>query len=146
MFVMDTGLRTGGAHVVVMDVATMGMAIVPIVEFLDWGWRVRGALGGMIATAAIEGHATALVVPPTVAIASVKYILPTTIVGGTSAAAWLSLLALVLLLATLAALCLMPLVSLLWVLKHACRRLVANCIAEHLELPLHGIDGGIVVT
>jgi hypothetical protein len=40
MLVIDTGLRTGGVCVVVMDVATMGMARVPIVEFLDWVQRV----------------------------------------------------------------------------------------------------------
>jgi hypothetical protein len=40
MLVIDTGLRTGGTCVVVMDVAAMGMAIVAIVEFLDWGRRV----------------------------------------------------------------------------------------------------------
>ena len=38
--VIDTGLRTGGACVVVMDVAAMGMAIVPIVEFLEWAQSV----------------------------------------------------------------------------------------------------------
>jgi hypothetical protein len=36
MLVIETRLRAGDACVVVMDVATMGMAIVPIVEFLDW--------------------------------------------------------------------------------------------------------------
>ncbi len=40
MMVIDTGLHKGGACVVVMDVTAMGMAIVPIVEFLDWGQRV----------------------------------------------------------------------------------------------------------
>ena len=40
MSVIDTGLHTGGACVVVMDVAAMGMVIVLIVEFLDWAWRV----------------------------------------------------------------------------------------------------------
>jgi hypothetical protein len=40
MLVIDTGLRTGGACVVIMDVTAMGMAIVLIVEFLDWVWRV----------------------------------------------------------------------------------------------------------
>jgi hypothetical protein len=40
MLVIDTGLCTGGACVVVMDVAAMGMTIVPIVEFVDWVWRV----------------------------------------------------------------------------------------------------------
>jgi hypothetical protein len=40
MLVIDTGFRTGGACVDVMDIAAMGMAIVPIVEFLDWGRRV----------------------------------------------------------------------------------------------------------
>ncbi len=37
---IDTGLRTGGACVVVIDVAAMGMAIGPIVEYLVWGRRV----------------------------------------------------------------------------------------------------------
>jgi hypothetical protein len=40
MLVIDTGLRKGGTCVIVMDVASMDMAIVPIVEFLDWGRRV----------------------------------------------------------------------------------------------------------
>ncbi len=40
MLVIDTGLCTGGACVVDMDVTAMSMAVVPIVEFLDWGWRV----------------------------------------------------------------------------------------------------------
>ncbi len=40
MLVIDTGLHTGGACVVVMDVAAMDMAIVLIVEFLDLAWRV----------------------------------------------------------------------------------------------------------
>jgi hypothetical protein len=40
MLVIDTGLCTGGACVVDIDVAAMGMAIVPIVEFLEWGRRV----------------------------------------------------------------------------------------------------------
>ncbi len=96
-------------------------------------------------TATIEGHATALVIPATVAIASVEYIFLDAIVGATTAAAGLSLLALFLMLATLAAMCLMFLVVLLWVLKHACRGLVANSIAEHLNLPLDRIDGGIAV-
>jgi hypothetical protein len=39
MLVIDIGLHTGGPCVAVMDVAAMGMAIVPIVEFLDWEWR-----------------------------------------------------------------------------------------------------------
>ncbi len=38
--VIDTGFRTGGACVDVVDIAAMGTAIVPIVEFFDWGWRV----------------------------------------------------------------------------------------------------------
>jgi hypothetical protein len=37
MLVIETGLRTGGTCVAVTDVAAIGMAIVPIVEFLDWG-------------------------------------------------------------------------------------------------------------
>ncbi len=36
---IDTGLCTSGTCVVVMDVATMGMAIVPIVEVIEWGRR-----------------------------------------------------------------------------------------------------------
>ena len=67
------------------------------------------------------------------------------IVSATTATNWLSLLALVLLLAMLAARSLTILVVLLWVLEHASRGLVANSIAEHLDLPLHSIDGGVVV-
>jgi hypothetical protein len=37
--VINTGLCTGGTCVVVLDVAAMGMAIVPIVEVLEWGRR-----------------------------------------------------------------------------------------------------------
>ncbi len=40
MLVIDTGLCTAYACVVVVNVPAMGMAIVPIVEFFDWGWRV----------------------------------------------------------------------------------------------------------
>jgi hypothetical protein len=40
MLVIDTGLCTGSTCMVVMDVTAMGMAIVSIVEFLDWGRRV----------------------------------------------------------------------------------------------------------
>ncbi len=36
MLMIDTGLLTCGAYVVGMDVAAMFMAIVQIVEFLDW--------------------------------------------------------------------------------------------------------------
>ncbi len=102
-------------------------------------------MGGITATAAIEGHTNALVIPATIAIASVESVFPAAVVGATTAAAGLSLLALVLLLATLAVSCSTLLVDLLWVFKHACRGLVAKCVAEHLDLPLHGIDEGIVV-
>ncbi len=102
-------------------------------------------MGEITATTAIEGHAAALVIPATIAVASVESVSPTAIVGAITATAGLSLLALVLLLATLATMCLTTLVGLLWVLKHACRGLVAKCIVEHLDLPLHGIDGGVVV-
>jgi hypothetical protein len=102
-------------------------------------------LGGITATAAIEGQAAALVISTTIAVAAVESVLPATVVGATTVATGLSPLTLVLLLATLAASCSTTLVGLLWVLKHACRGLVANCIAEHLDLPLHGIDGGVVV-
>jgi hypothetical protein len=145
MLVIDTRLCTGSACVVVMDVVAMGMAIVPIVEFLDWGRRVCGALGGITATAAIKGHAATFVIPATIAVASVESVLPTAFVGAITATAGLSLLTLVLLLATLVASCSTTLVGLLWVLKHACRGLVAKCVAEHLDFPLHGIDGGVVV-
>jgi hypothetical protein len=144
MLVIDTRLRTGGTCVVAMDVAAMGMAIVPIVEFLDWGWRVWGRIA---ATTTIEEHAAALVTPTTIAIASVESYLPTAIVvaATTTATAGLSLLDSVLSSAALAALCSTTPFGLLWVLKHACRGLGAKCIAEHLYLPLHGIDRGIVV-
>ncbi len=102
-------------------------------------------MGETTATAAVEGHAAALVIPATIVVASVESVLPAAIVGATTITAGLSLLDLVLLLATLAALCSMPLVGLLWVLKHAYRGLGAKCIAEHLDLPLNSIDGVIVV-
>jgi hypothetical protein len=133
MLVIHTGLCSGGACVVVMGLTAMDMAIVPIVEFLDWRWRVSGALGKTVAISAVEGHTTALGIPAILAVASVESILPAAIVGATTAAAVLSLLALVLLLATLAASCLTSLVGLLWVLKHACRGLVSKCVAEHLD-------------
>jgi hypothetical protein len=113
MLVIDNGLHTDDACVVVMDVAAMGMAIDPIVEFLDWGRRVCGALGGIAATAAIEGHAAALVIPPTIAVDSVESVFPAAFVGATTATAGLSLLDMVLLLATLATVCLTTLVGLL---------------------------------
>ncbi len=100
---------------------------------------------GITATVAVEGCTAALVIPATIVVASVESVLPATVVGATTAAAGLSLLALVLLLVTLAALYSMSLVGLLWVLKHACRGLVAKCIAEHLDLSLHGIDGGVLL-
>jgi hypothetical protein len=102
-------------------------------------------LGGITATATIEDHTAALVIPATIAIAAVESVLPTAVVGANTATAGLSLLALVLLLATLVALWSKFLVGLLWVLRHACRGLVTKYIAEHLDLPLHGIDGGVVV-
>jgi hypothetical protein len=128
-----------------MDVPAMGIAIVPIFELLEWGRRgLICALGGIIATAAVEDYAAALIVSATATVASVESDSTTTVVGATTAAAGLSLLALVLLLAMPAATRLTILVVLLWVLKHAVRGLVANGVAEHLDLPLYSIDGGIV--
>ncbi len=115
-------------------------------ELLEWERRgLRCALGKIIATAAIEGHAAALIVSSTTTVASVESVSTTTIVGATTPAAGLSQLALVLLLATLARPCSAILVVLLRVLKHAGRGLVANGVAGNLDLPLHRIDGGIVV-
>ncbi len=102
-------------------------------------------MGGIIATAANKVHASALIVYVNATIASVESVFTAAVVGAMTSATWLSLLALVFLLATLAAARLTILVVLLWVLKHAGRRLVANSIAEHLDLPLHRIDGGVVV-
>ncbi len=56
----------------------------------------------MTATAAVEGHTAALVIPATVAVTFVESVLPTNVVSATTAATGLALLALVLLLATLA--------------------------------------------
>ena len=97
-------------------------------------------MGGVTATAAVE--CAARVSSATGAVASKEFISPAFIVGATTVAAGLSLLALVLMLATLAALCLTSLIGLLWVLWHACRGLVAKCVAKHLDLPLplHGMD------
>ncbi len=102
-------------------------------------------MGGIAATAAVEGHSAARVTSATVAIVSVESVLPATIVGATTAAAGLLLLALVLLLTTLAASCSMSLVGMLWVLWHACRGLVTKFVAKRLDFPLHGIDGGVLV-
>jgi hypothetical protein len=102
-------------------------------------------LGGITATAAVEGHSAARVISATVAVASVESVSPAALVGATTAIAGLSLLAMVLLLATLTTLCLTSQVGLLWISWHACRGLVAKCIAKHLDLPLHGIDGGVAV-
>ncbi len=95
-------------------------------------------MGGITATAAVECDAR--VIPVTSVVASVESVLPTSIVGAATATSGLPLLALVLLLDTLATLCLTSLIALLWVLWHACRGLVAKCIAQHFHLPLHGID------
>jgi hypothetical protein len=120
--VIFTGLCVGGTGVGAMDVATMGMAIVPIFEPLEWGrGDLRHALGGIIATAAVEGHAAALIVSTTTTIASLESISTAVIVCATTAAAWLSLLGTVLLLAMPTAARLTILVVLLWVLKHAIR-------------------------
>jgi hypothetical protein len=67
-----TGLCADGTCVGAMDVTTMGMAIVPIFEPLEWGrGGLRHALGGIVATAAIEGYAAALIVSATATVASV---------------------------------------------------------------------------
>ncbi len=123
-----------------------GYGNIEIFEPLEWGWQgLRCALGGILATTAIEGHAAALIVSATTTVASVESDSTAALVGATTVAAGLLLLALVLLLATPAAPCLTILVILLWVLKHAGRGLVADGVAEHLDLPLHSIDAGDVV-
>jgi hypothetical protein len=144
---MFTGLCTGDTGLAIVDVTPMGMALVPIFEPLEWGrGGLRRARCGIIATAAIEVYATALIVSATATIAFVESTTTTAVVGATTATNWLSLLALALLLATTAAVNLIILaVLLLWVLEHASRGLVADGIAEHLNLPLHYIDGGIVL-
>jgi hypothetical protein len=140
-------LCADGTSVGVVDVASMGVAVVPIFELLEWGrGGLRRARCGIIATAAIEFYATALIVSATTAVAFVESGTTAAVVGNMTASNWLSLLALALLLATMATVRLTLLVMLLlWVLEHASRGLVANCIAEHLNLPLHCIDGGVVV-
>jgi hypothetical protein len=69
-----------------MDVAAMGVAIVPIFEPLEW-WSggLRRALGGIIAPIAIEGHAAAQIVSTTATVASVESVSSTTVVGATTA-------------------------------------------------------------
>ncbi len=124
-----------------MDVAVMDITIVPIFELLEWGrGGLRHALGRMIATTTVEGHAASLIVSPTAESVSTA-----AVVGARTTTTGFSLLALVLLLATLATARLTILVVFLWVLKHAGRGLVADGIAKHLDLPLHSFDGGIVV-
>jgi hypothetical protein len=142
-----TGLCAGGTGVGVVDVAPISVAVISIFKPIEWGrWGLRHARGGIIATAAVEIYATALIVSATAASALVVSSTTTTIVGAMIAAKWLSLLPLALLLVTTATTRSMILdVLLLWVLEHAGRGLVANDAAEHLNLPLHGIDGGVVV-
>ncbi len=69
-------------------------------------------MGGVTATAAVE--CAAGVIPVTNVVASVESALPSSIVGAATAAAGLPLLALVLLLDTLATSCLMSLIGLLF--------------------------------
>jgi hypothetical protein len=146
MLVIDTRLCVGGTCMVAIDVAAMGMVIVPIFKPLEWGRQgLRCALGGIIAATTIEGHTAALIVSATATVASVESVSIAAIVRATATTPGLSLLALVFLLATPAASFLMIFIVLLWVLKHPGRGLVANGVAEHLDLPLHSIDGGIVV-
>ncbi len=95
-------------------------------------------MGGVTATPAVE--CAAGVIPVTGVVVSAESDLPSSIVGAATTATGLPLLALVMLLDTLAASCSTSLIGLLWVLCHACRGLVAKCIAQHLDLPLHGID------
>jgi hypothetical protein len=110
------------------------------------------ARGGITATAAvgiaaatIKISAAALIVSATAPTTIVVSATTATVVGAMTAANWLSMLALVLLLAMTATACLTILaVLLLWVLEHAGGGLVADDITEHLNLPLHCIDGGIV--
>ncbi len=141
-----TGLCTGGADVGVMDVATTDMAIVPIFEPRGEGGGLRRAMGGIVATAAIEVHASALIVTATTTVASVESVSTATIVGAMNAANRLPLMALVLLLVTTATTRTTILIGLLLcVLEHANRGLVANGIAEHLNLPLNIIHEVIIV-
>ncbi len=113
-----------------------------------WVWQyfqfLNCFLGGTVATATAEGHAAALIVLATATIASVESISAAIVVvgGATTAATGLSLLALVLLLATPAVMRLTILVVLPWVLKHASRGLAANNVAEHLN---HSIEGGAAI-
>jgi hypothetical protein len=61
------------------------------------------ALDGIIVNTTIEGHAAALIVSATATVASVKSVFTAAVVGATTAANWLHLMALVLLLVTTAA-------------------------------------------
>ena len=144
---MFTWLCAGCTGVGVADVAPMGVAVIPIFEPLEWGkGGLRHARGGIIATAAVEIYATALIVSATAAAALVEFATTAAVADNTTTANQLSLLALALLVVTTATACSTILaVLLLWVLEHASTGLVANGIAEHLILPLHLIDGGIVV-
>ncbi len=124
-----------------VDVAPMGVGVTPILELLDWGrGGLRYARDGITATgavgraaAAIKISATALIVSATPA-AIVVSTTTTGVVGAMTAADSLSLLALALLLVTMAAACSTILaVLLLWVLAHAGGGLVADEVAEHLN-------------
>jgi hypothetical protein len=144
--VIDPKLCTAGTCVVGMDVTAMRMAIVLIVEVFEWerrGWRC--ALGEITATAAIEGHATALVVSTTIIIASVESVSNATIVGATTAAAGLSLLVLIFVVGQAGSLVLDNpgcfAVEFEASRQGACCKLHCRAFGSLL----HSIDGGIVV-
>ncbi len=128
LLVMFTRLQTDGTGVGAVDVAPMGVAVIPFFEPLGW---LRGGLRcarvGITATAVVGISATAvktsaahLIVAATNAAAIVGSATTTAIVGCHTATDWLSFVALALLLARMAAARLMILaVMLLQVSEHA---------------------------
>ncbi len=146
-------MHAGGTGVVVVNVAPMGVAVIPIFEPLNKGRvELRCARSGIIATASVGIAATigisaaALVVSATASAAIVVSTTTAAVVVATTAANGLSLLALALLLAMTATTCSMILAMLLpGVLEHTRGGLFATGIKEHLNLPLQCIDGGVVV-
>ncbi len=146
-------MHAGGTGVIVVNVAPMGVAVIPIFEPLNKERvELRCARSGTIATASVGIAATigisaaALVVSATAPAAIVVSTTTAAVGVATTAANGLSLLALALLLAMTATTCSTILAMLLpGVLEHTRGGLFANGVTEHLNLPLQCIDGGVVI-
>ena len=139
---------------VVIHVAAMRAAVVPVVEALDW----HGGLATWVLGAIIAGVVTAAVCAATAAVvaaATVIYVLDATIIAAAAAVCVLVATTTVLSAATVAAASTVVVTAMLstaasatWglLLVHDARRglAISDGVAEHLELPLDCHDVGRV--